>query len=68
MHRLKTKVFTDESTTEAMSRVHVLDLCNDGYVKSHVDSIRVSILIYLSTCLIYMNKKVKKCYFQLVLW
>lgn len=43
MQRLRNKVFADESITEQMKRVHVLDLCDNGYVKPHIDSIRVSI-------------------------
>lgn len=45
MQRLKNRVFANESTTEPMQRVHVLDLCDNGYVKPHIDSVRVSILI-----------------------
>uniref|UniRef100_A0A2S2NLJ5 Putative alpha-ketoglutarate-dependent dioxygenase ABH7 n=1 Tax=Schizaphis graminum TaxID=13262 RepID=A0A2S2NLJ5_SCHGA len=40
MQRLRNRVFADESITEQMKRVHVLDLCDNGYVKPHIDSIR----------------------------
>ncbi|XP_025207506.1 alpha-ketoglutarate-dependent dioxygenase alkB homolog 7, mitochondrial [Melanaphis sacchari] len=40
IQRLRNKVFANESITEQMQRVHVLDLCDDGYVKPHIDSIR----------------------------
>lgn len=40
--KLKSRAFTGESTTEPMQNVHILDLCDNGYVKPHVDSVRVS--------------------------
>jgi len=42
IQQLKNSVFTNISTTKPMQRVHVLDLCNNGYVKPHIDSVRVS--------------------------
>lgn len=43
MQKLRARVFANGSTTEPMQRVHVLDLCENGYVKPHIDSVRVSI-------------------------
>lgn len=43
MQELRNRVFSHESTTEPMQRVHVLDLCESGYIKPHIDSVRVSI-------------------------
>lgn len=43
MQELRNKVFANGSTSEPMQRVHVLDLCENGYVKPHIDSVRVSI-------------------------
>lgn len=42
IQRLKNNVFSSQLTTKPMERVHILDLCDDGFVKPHVDSIRVS--------------------------
>ncbi|CAI6359739.1 unnamed protein product [Macrosiphum euphorbiae] len=39
IQKLRNRVFA-ESVTEQMQRVHVLDLCDKGYVKPHIDSIR----------------------------
>lgn len=40
IQKLRNRVFADESITEQMQRVHVLDLCDSGYVKPHIDSTR----------------------------
>lgn len=42
IQRLKNNIFSGQITTKPMERVHILDLCDDGFVKPHVDSIRVS--------------------------
>ncbi|XP_050442153.1 alpha-ketoglutarate-dependent dioxygenase alkB homolog 7, mitochondrial isoform X2 [Adelges cooleyi] len=40
IQRLRSLAFKDDSNTVPMQRVHVLDICDDGYVKAHVDSIK----------------------------
>lgn len=47
------RVFDDKSLTEPMQRVHVLDLCDDGYVKPHIDSVRVSIILIQSNISVF---------------
>lgn len=39
IQRLRDTAFTEENP--AMESVHVLDLAKDGYIKPHVDSVRV---------------------------
>lgn len=46
IQRLRNQIFANGST-EPMQRVHILDLCDIGYVKPHVDSIRVSMSCFL---------------------
>lgn len=56
MQKLRNRVFANGSTTEPMQRVHVLDLCDNGYVKPHIDSTRVSMyLIFILECIKVIN-------------
>lgn len=50
LERLRNIAFSDKSSL--IRSVHVLDLSKDGYIKPHIDSVRVRYFNFLFYCVI----------------